>query len=147
MLRALLRRWPTTPKVDLITTDGFLFPNAVLEARGLMERKGFPESYDCRRWCGSCADLKAGKPGGAAPVYSHLAYDIVPGGGSRRAARHPDRRGAERAPDVAAPATGGRAPFVSDFFDFSIYVDADEAAIRHWYLNVFAASRHGVPRP
>jgi type I pantothenate kinase len=139
ILQALLARWPDHPQVDLVTTDGFLFPNHVLAERGLMERKGFPESYDLRRLLRFLADVKAGAPEVRAPVYSHLTYDIVPG--EEQIVRQPDivileglsvletgdGRGGHRAPAL----------FVSDFFDFSIYVDADEADIESWYVTRF----------
>jgi type I pantothenate kinase len=133
VLQALLSRWPDHPKVDLVTTDGFLYPNRVLEARGLMRRKGFPESYDQRRLLRFVADIKSGREEVSAPVYSHLSYDIVPG--EIITVSKPDilileglnvlqRGGAERA-------------FVSDFFDFSIYVDAEEALLHSWYTERF----------
>ena len=142
ILQALLARWPDHPQVDLVTTDGFLFPNRVLEERGLMDRKGFPESYDLRRLVRFLADVKSGRPEVSAPVYSHLTYDIVPG--EEQVVRHPDIVIVEgltvlQTGDVHA----GRAPqlFVSDFFDFSLYVDADEADIEQWYLERFLTLR------
>jgi len=144
LLEALLARWPTTPKVDLITTDGFLLPNAVLRAEGLMERKGFPESYDTKALLRFLTDIKAGKRHVRAPVYSHLIYDIVEGEGIEI-----DR------PDIliveglnVLQTSGGRVardgkaiPFVSDFFDFSIYLDADEDLIHDWYIARFMRLR------
>jgi type I pantothenate kinase len=142
ILQALLARWPNHPKVDLVTTDGFLFPNAVLEARGLMKRKGFPESYDRRRLVKFVADVKSGADEVSAPVYSHLAYDILP-----------DREQVVRKPDImileglnVLQSGVGRAEnympvFVSDYFDFSIYVDADEEHIRQWYVERFFTLR------
>jgi type I pantothenate kinase len=135
ILQALLARWPDHPKVDLITTDGFLYPNRELEARGLMNRKGFPESYDLRRLVQFMADVKAGCPEVAAPVYSHQAYDILPG--KYHIVRQPDIMIVEGL-NVLQTGDGhpGRAHrmFVSDFFDYSIYVDADEAHIKQWFI-------------
>ncbi len=126
VLKALLSRWPTHPQVDLVTTDGFLFPQRVLEARGLVHRKGFPESYDLRRLVRFLADVKAGVPEVAAPVYSHLAYDIVPG--DYQIVRQPDIVILEGLNVLqTGSARPGRPMFVSDFFDFSIYVDAQES--------------------
>jgi type I pantothenate kinase len=142
ILQALLARWPDHPQVDLVTTDGFLFPNRVLEERGLMERKGFPESYDRRRLVRFLADVKSGRPEVTAPVYSHLTYDIVP-----------DEEQVVRRPDIVivegltvlqtSDGRTGQAPrlFVSDFFDFSLYVDADETDIEQWYLDRFLTLR------
>ena len=143
VLQALLSRWPTHPQVDLITTDGFLLPRRVLEARGLMDRKGFPESYDVRRLIRFMADLKSGAPEVFAPVYSHLTYDVVEG--EQVVVRQPDIVIVE---GLNVLQTGsGRAPmFVSDFFDFSIYVDAHEADIEHWYVERFMALRETVFR-
>jgi type I pantothenate kinase len=143
ILQALLSRWPTHPQVDLITTDGFLLPRRVLEARGLMDRKGFPESYDVRRLIRFMADLKSGAPEVFAPVYSHLAYDVVEG--DQFVIRQPDIVIVE---GLNVLQTGsGRAPmFVSDFFDFSIYVDAHEADIEQWYVERFMALRETVFR-
>jgi type I pantothenate kinase len=129
VLQALLARWPDHPTVDLVTTDGFLFPNAVLEERGLMTRKGFPESYDVRRLVQFLAELKGGSPETHAPLYSHLTYDIVPGG--EIIVRQPDIVIVEGL-NVLQPGEG--ATVVSDFFDFSIYVDAVETHIMDWYL-------------
>ena len=137
ILQALLSRWPDHPRVDLITTDGFLLPNRVLEERGLMQRKGFPESYDRGRLVRFLADVKSGAAEVQAPVYSHVRYDIVPG-----------RVQTVRQPDVviveglnvlqAPPAVGAEMQlFASDFFDFTIYVDADEAIIEDWYVARF----------
>ncbi|HMF84652.1 MAG TPA: type I pantothenate kinase [Acidimicrobiia bacterium] len=142
ILQALLARWPDHPQVDLVTTDGFLFPNRVLDERGLMERKGFPESYDRRRLVRFLADVKSGRPEVHAPVYSHLTYDIVP-----------DEEQIVRQPDIVivegltvlqtSDGRAGRSPqlFVSDFFDFSLYVDADEADVEQWYLDRFLTLR------
>jgi type I pantothenate kinase len=147
ILQALLARWPNHPSVDLITTDGFLYPNRVLEERGLMSRKGFPESYDLRRLVGFLARLKAGEPEVAAPVYSHLAYDILPA--EMHVVRQPDIMIVEGL-NVLQTGDGraGRPPrmFVSDFFDFSIYVDAQEADIEQWYVDRFLTLRETVFR-
>jgi type I pantothenate kinase len=141
VLQALLARWPGHPQVDLITTDGFLLPQAVLEARGIVHRKGFPESYDVRRLVRFMADVKSGVPEVLAPVYSHLTYDIVPG--EHQVVRRPDVVIVE---GLNVLQTGsGRAPmFVSDFFDFSIYVDAHEADIEQWYIERFLTLRDTV---
>lgn len=138
ILRELLKRWPSSPRVELVTTDGFLFPNAVLQAEGLMEKKGFPESYDLPALIRFLSDIKSGMPRAAAPVYSHLSYDIVPG--EMQVVERPDILILEglnvlQAPD--APGGAEAAPFVSDFFDFRIYIDADEEAIRRWYVERF----------
>ena len=142
VLRALLARWPDHPRVDLVTTDGFLYPNRVLEERGLLTRKGFPESYDLRRLMRFVADLKAGVAEVSAPVYSHLIYDILPG--AAQYVRQPDilileglnvLQGGDRRPEVDARV------FVSDYFDFSIYVDADETFIQQWFLQRFLRLR------
>jgi type I pantothenate kinase len=142
ILQALLARWPDHPQVDLVTTDGFLFPNRVLEERGLMERKGFPESYDLRRLVRFLADVKSGRPEVSAPVYSHLTYDIVPG--EEQVVRQPDIVIVEGLTVLqTSDGRGGRSPqlFVSDFFDFSLYVDADESDIEQWYLDRFLTLR------
>lgn len=142
VLRALLRRWPNTPKVDLITTDGFLLPNAVLKSEGLMERKGFPESYDRVALSAFLADIKAGKRNVTAPVYSHLEYDILPG--ETVTIDRPDILIVEglNVLQTSKPLRDGRIiPFVSDFFDFSIYLDADEKLIEHWYIERFRRLR------
>jgi type I pantothenate kinase len=143
ILQALLSRWPDHPEVDLVTTDGFLHPNAVLEERGLMTRKGFPESYDTRRLVEFMAELKAGREDVVVPVYSHELYDIVP-----------DAQQIIHRPDVViveginvlqtVPPPGAARVFVSDYFDFSIYVDAEEADILQWYVERFLALRGTV---
>src|SRR5688500_14755780 len=138
VLQALMASWPGHPRVSLVTTDGFLLPQRVLEARGLMQRKGFPESYDVRRLLRFMADVKSGVPEVAAPVYSHLAYDIVPG--EVQAVRTPDIVIVEGLNVLQA----GRGVFVSDFFDFSIYVDANEADIEQWYVERFLTLRETV---
>ncbi len=142
ILQALLARWPNHPKVGLVSTDGFLFPNEVLRERGIFHRKGFPESYDVRRLVQFMADLKSGKPEMAAPVYSHLAYDIIPG--QLQALSNPDVVIVEglNVLQSAPPAPDGRPRlFVADFFDFSVYVDAGEADIARWYVDRFLALR------
>jgi type I pantothenate kinase len=146
ILQALLARWPDHPAVDLVTTDGFLFPNAVLEERGLMHRKGFPESYDRGRLVRFLADVKSGAPEVQAPVYSHQRYDIVPG--ASQAVRQPDIVIVEGLNVLQGPAGrgGDTQLFASDFFDFSIYVDADEHDIEHWYVQRFLKLRDTVFR-
>jgi type I pantothenate kinase len=141
ILKALLSRWPNTPKVELVTTDGFLFPNAVLERDGLMDKKGFPESYDNRALLRFLSDVKAGQRNVAAPVYSHLTYDVVPD-----EFFHVDR------PDIlivegvnvllaSRPRDGREIPFVSDFFDFSVYLHAEEDVLEQWYVDRFRRLR------
>ena len=142
VLRELLARWPTTPKVQLITTDGFLLPNAELEKQGLLERKGFPESYDRRALLKFMAEIKSGKQAVRAPVYSHLIYDVLP-----------DEFITIDQCDVLIveglnvlqpplPWIDGRTGLsVSDFFDFSIYVDAREKDIRYWFVKRFLMLR------
>ncbi len=142
ILQALLSRWPDHPRVDLITTDGFLYPNATLDAQGLMARKGFPESYDQRRLVAFVAALKAGEPGVRAPVYSHHTYDIV--AGEYLEVRQPDIVIIEGINVLQTPRAPGdtRTPvYVSDFFDIGIYVDADAALIREWFLERFHTLR------
>ena len=141
ILQALLARWPGHPRVDLVTTDGFLWPRHVLEARGLLERKGFPESYDVRRLLRFMADLKSGAAEVCAPVYSHLTYDIVDG--ELQVVRQPDVVIVE---GLNVLQTGTGPMFVSDFFDFSIYVDAQDADIEQWYIERFLALRETVFR-
>jgi type I pantothenate kinase len=142
ILRALLARWPNHPRVDLVTTDGFLYPNRVLEERGLMNRKGFPESYDLRRLTRFMAELKSGAEEVRAPVYSHLVYDIVPG--QETVIQRPDIVIVEGLNVLQTPDGDQRRAlhtFVSDFFDFSIYVDAEEADIEEWYVARFLTLR------
>ncbi|ABS62849.1 pantothenate kinase [Parvibaculum lavamentivorans DS-1] len=142
ILRTLLARWPNHPKVDLITTDGFLYPNKVLEERGLMQRKGFPESFDIKRLLRFLSDVKAGSRHVEAPVYSHFTYDILPG--ETIPVDYPDILVVEGLNVLQPwkPADGDEPqPFVSDFFDFSIYLDADEASIRRWYIERFLSLR------
>jgi type I pantothenate kinase len=140
VLQALLARWPDHPRVDLVTTDGFLRPNRVLEERGIMERKGFPESYDVRRLIRFLEEVKRGEPQVHAPVYSHVVYDIVEG--EEQVLRQPDIVILEGL-NVLQTGAGSahEARFVSDWFDFSIYVDADEADIEQWYVERFFALR------
>ena len=145
ILRALLAHWPDHPEVDLITTDGFLYPNKVLEERGLMSRKGFPESYDVKRLARFVSDVKSGKPEVAAPIYSHLAYDVLPG--ETKLVRQPDVMILEGLNVLQAENGGQRdvpGAFVSDFFDFSMYVDADEDDLEQWYLARFMTLRETV---
>lgn len=141
ILRELLARGPEHPKVDLITTDGFLHPRRVLEERGLMGRKGFPESYDRPRLIGFLADLKGGQSPLTGPVYSHLTYDIVPG--ETVTLDQPDIVILEglNVLQVASDRPGEARVFVSDFFDFSLYVDAPETDIRRWYVERFLLLR------
>ena len=136
VLKALLARWPNTPKVDLITTDGFLHPNAELKRMGAMERKGFPESYDTAALLRFLTDIKAGKKRVAAPLYSHLVYDVVPG--EERVVESPDIlivEGLNVLQPARLPRDGTAIPFVSDFFDFSIYLDGHEDDLHRWYVN------------
>ena len=142
LLRELLSRWPGTPRVELVTTDGFLLPNAELERRGLLQRKGFPESYDRRALLRFVIDVKSGAPEVRAPVYSHLTYDIVPG--EAVVVRRPDVLIVEglNVLQPARPRTDGRLGVaVSDFFDFSIYVDARTDDVRGWYVQRFLRLR------
>jgi type I pantothenate kinase len=133
ILQAMLSRWPDHPKVDLVTTDGFLHPNAVLERRDIMNRKGFPESYDAKRLLQFLRDLKSGTAEVTAPVYSHVVYDIVDG--EELVVRQPDILILE---GLNVLQVGDTAPeFVSDYFDFSIYIDADEGFIEEWYVQRF----------
>jgi type I pantothenate kinase len=133
LLHTLLARWPEHSRVDLITTDSFLYPNKVLEERGITDRKGFPESYDRRALVHFVAEVKAGVPEVRAPVYSHLEYDIVPGAG--QIVRRPDILIVEGL-NVLQPAPP-TALAVNDYFDFSIYVDAKVEDIRGWYVDRF----------
>jgi type I pantothenate kinase len=155
ILRALLARWPAHPRVDLVTTDGFLLPNRELERRGLLHRKGFPESYDVRRLIEFMADIKGAAGAVHAPVYSHQAYDIV--AGEFQVVDRPDiviveglnvlQTGETR---VSAGRERRESPrprvFVSDFFDFSIYIDANEFDIERWYVERFLTLRQTVFR-
>ncbi|MGR0221096.1 type I pantothenate kinase [Agromyces sp. ZXT2-6] len=141
LLRELLARWEHTPRVELVTTDGFLFPNAELERRGLMERKGFPESYDRRALLRFVSEVKAGAPEVRAPFYSHLAYDIVPD--AQVTVRRPDVLIVEGL-NVLQPASPGHKLAVSDLFDFSIYVDARTGDIARWYEERFLKLQRGA---
>jgi type I pantothenate kinase len=142
VLQALLARWPNVPKVDLVTTDGFLYPNAILEREGLMERKGFPESYDLPTLLRFLADVKAGRRPVRAPVYSHLVYDVLPNHWIE--IDRPDILIVEGLNVLQAgrpPKDGKAIPFVSDFFDFSVYLDADEQVLLNWYVDRFLTLR------
>jgi type I pantothenate kinase len=142
VMQALLSRWPNTPKVELVTTDGFLYPNAVLESEGLLERKGFPESYDGTKLLSFVSDVKAGEPTVHAPVYSHVTYDIVPG--ESIIIDRPDILILEGLNVLSANrgAKDGRAiPFVSDFFDFSVYLHATEDDLERWFVARFMRLR------
>ena len=144
VLKALLSHWPSHPRVDLVTTDGFLLPQRELERRGLAHRKGFPESYDVRRLLRFLADVKSGLPEVTAPVYSHLAYDIVPG--ESQIVGQPDILIVEGLNVLQTGSQQKKSPtmFVSDFFDFSIYVDANEADVEQWYIERFLKLRATV---
>lgn len=138
ILKELLARWPSSPKVDLITTDGFLYPNEVLRRENLMERKGFPESYDIGALLRFLSAIKAGQPNVKAPRYSHLTYDVLPN--EFTVIDQPDIlifEGINVLQSRDLPAGGRIVPIVSDFFDFSIYIDADEGLIHNWYVNRF----------
>jgi type I pantothenate kinase len=142
VLQALLRRWPNTPKVDIVTTDGFLFPNAILEREGLMERKGFPESYDLPELLRFLSGIKAGRYPMRAPIYSHIVYDVVPNEWVE--IEQPDIlivEGLNVLQTGRPPKDGKAVPFVSDYFDFSIYIDAAEAVLERWYVERFLALR------
>ena len=142
VLQALLARWPNTPKVDLVTTAGFLLRNDELSRLGLLDRKGFPESYDTGALLHFLADIKAGKRNVRAPVYSHLVYDVMPGEGV--VIDRPDLlivEGLNVLQPARLPRDGKAIPFVSDFFDFSIYLDADEADLHRWYVDRFLRLR------
>ncbi|MBU2301811.1 MAG: type I pantothenate kinase [Alphaproteobacteria bacterium] len=138
ILQALLQRWPASPKVDLVTTDGFLYPNAILAERGIMERKGFPESYDRTRFVQFLADIKSGKGGVKAPVYSHLVYDVVAGG--EVIVDRPDIlivEGLNILQPGELPKDGKPILFASDFIDFSVYIDADTDDLEDWFMERF----------
>jgi type I pantothenate kinase len=142
VLKALLARWPDHPRVDLITTDGFLLPNQELETRGIMDRKGFPESFDGTALLRFLADVKSGKGRAEAPVYSHFHYDILPG--QKTVVESPDIlivEGLNVLQPARLPKGGEAIPFVSDFFDFSIFIDADPKVIADWYLERFMRLR------
>ena len=142
VLKELLQRWPSSPKVDLITTDGFLLPNAALRAQNLMERKGFPESYDVGALLRFLSAIKSGQPDVTAPLYSHFTYDVLPG--EFVTIDRPDIlifEGLNVLQPRELPRDGTFVPFVSDFFDFSIYIDADETLIHNWYIERFMRLR------
>lgn len=142
VLRALISRWPNRPEVSLVSTDGFLYPNHVLQARGLMERKGFPESYDLPLLLRFLADIKSGRDGVSAPIHSHLTYDILPD--ETQEVGQPDVLVVEGLNMLEAglpEPSGGHMVFVSDYVDFSIYVDAEESYIKKWYLDRFLRLR------
>lgn len=142
LIRELLARWPETPHVELVTTDGFLLPNAELARRGLMDRKGFPESYDRRALVRFLSKVKAGAAEVRAPVYNHTTYDIVPG--AEIVVRRPDVLIVEglNVLQPARPSPVGTSELaVSDFFDFSIYVDARSSVVRQWYIDRFLSLR------
>jgi type I pantothenate kinase len=142
VLQALLARWPNVPKVDLVTTDGFLYPNAVLEREHLMEKKGFPESYDLSALLKFLTDVKAGRRPARAPIYSHLVYDVMPNQWVE--IDRPDIlivEGLNVLQTGRLPKDGKAIPFVSDFFDFSVYMDADDEVLRGWYVDRFLTLR------
>ena len=142
VLQALLARWPNVPKVDLITTDGFLYPNAILEREGLMDKKGFPESYDLPALLRFLSDIKAGRRPVRAPIYSHLLYDVMPNRWVE--IDRPDIlivEGLNVLQTGRPPRDGKAVPYVSDFFDFSVYLDADENVLRGWYVDRFLTLR------
>jgi type I pantothenate kinase len=147
ILRRLLSRWPNHPKVELVTTDGFLLPNAVLEREGLMNRKGFPESFDLPMILRFMSDIKAGKPRVSAPLYSHLVYDVVEG--EEMVIDQPDIlivEGLNVLQTGRPPRDGRGIPNVSDFFDFSIYIDAEVSDLTQWYVDRFLSLRDGAFR-
>lgn len=138
ILQALLSRWPSTPRVDLVTTDGFLYPNATLTEKGLMQRKGFPESYDRGRFVKFLGDIKSGKANVKVPVYSHLVYDVVPG--EEIVVDRPDIlivEGLNILQPGELPRTGRPILFASDFIDFSVYIDADTDELEEWFMQRF----------
>ncbi|MAS14070.1 MAG: type I pantothenate kinase [Nitratireductor sp.] len=142
VLKELLARWPSSPKVDLVTTDGFLYPNEILRRDNLMERKGFPESYDLGAVLRFLSAIKAGLPNVQAPLYSHLTYDVLPG--EYRTIDRPDIlifEGINVLQTRDLPQDGTAVPVVSDFFDFSIYIDAPEDLIHQWYVDRFMRLR------
>ena len=142
VLQALLARWPNVPKVDLLTTDGFLFPNAVLEREGLMDKKGFPESYDLPALLRFLSDIKAGRRPARAPIYSHLVYDVMPNQWIE--IDRPDIlivEGLNVLQTGRPPRDGKAIPYVSDFFDFSVYLDAGEDVLLRWYVDRFLTLR------
>lgn len=144
LLKALLSRWENHPKVELITTDGFLHPNRVLLERGIMKKKGFPESYDMKRLVQFVSDVKAGKPNVIAPVYSHLTYDITD---EVKVVDQPDVLIIEGLNVLQSGMDYPHDPhrvFISDFLDFSLYVDAESELIQKWYVERFLKFRQGA---
>jgi len=141
LLKEMLSRWPSTPRVELVTTDGFLYPNAELERRNLMHRKGFPESYDRLALLKFVADIKSGVERVTAPVYSHLSYDIVPG--AEVIVESPDVVIVEGL-NVLQPPVMGQEVALSDYFDFKIYVDADVESVTKWFIGRFEQLREGA---
>ncbi len=142
IVNALMQRWPSSPKVDLVTTDGFLYPNSVLEERGLMMRKGFPESYDRTHFVKFLSDIKSGCRHISVPVYSHLVYDVVPG--EHITIDQPDIlivEGLNILQPGELPASGEPVIFASDFLDFAIYIDAEEADLNEWFTERFLRLR------
>ncbi len=142
ILRALLSRWPSSPKVDLVTTDGFLYPNAKLDELKLADRKGFPESYDRQALIRFLSDIKSGKPDVKVPVYSHLVYDVVPG--QFTTIDRPDIlivEGLNILQPGELPKSGKPIVFASDFLDFSIFIDAAEADLTAWFMERFRRLR------
>ena len=142
IIQALLGRWSDHPKVDLVTTDGFLHPQEVLEDRGILQRKGFPESYDLRALVTFLSAVKGGEPKLKVPIYSHLTYDVVPG--RFQCVDHPDVLIVEGLNILQAGDRSARPPqqlFASDFFDFTVYVDAEVSDIRRWYVERFFSLR------
>jgi type I pantothenate kinase len=142
VLQALLARWTNVPKVDLVTTDGFLYPNAILEREGLMDKKGFPESYDLPALLRFLSDIKAGRRPVRAPIYSHLRYDVMPNQWVE--IDRPDIlivEGLNVLQTGRPPKDGKAIPYVSDFFDFSVYLDADEDVLLGWYVDRFLTLR------
>src|SRR3954447_26513445 len=142
VLQALLARWPNVPKVDLVTTDGFLLPNVILEREGLMDKKGFPESYDLPALLRFLTDIKAGRRPARAPIYSHLVYDVMPNQWVE--IDRPDIlivEGLNVLQTGRPPRDGKAVPYVSDFFDFSVYLDAGEDVLLRWYVDRFLTLR------
>ncbi len=145
ILRRLLSRWPSHPKVDLVTTDGFLMPNAVLQREGLMNRKGFPESYDLQRILRFMSDIKSGERDVEAPLYSHLTYDVLPD--KTQVVDQPDIliiEGINVLQTGRPPRDGRGIPNTSDFFDFSIFIDAEEDDLKEWYIERFFSLKNGA---
>lgn len=141
LLQMLMARWEDTPRVELVTTDGFLYPNAELERRGILDRKGFPESYDRRALLRFVSEVKSGSAEVSAPVYSHLSYDILPD--EKIVVRQPDVLIVEGL-NVLQPPTAGGGLAVSDLFDFTVYVDARTQDIASWYQDRFLSLQRGA---